>query len=131
MKCFYHPEFDAVGLCKGCHRALCMDCLADVPPGVACRGKCEAEVAAVNRIIEQSKTAYAKQATVHRRFGVYTMLFGVPFLLVGLVWAAAGRWTIAWFPLVMGSVCALWGLASFRSGREIGEVKPPSMAQFP
>ncbi len=121
MKCFYHPEVDAVGLCKGCHRGLCIDCLADVPPGVACRGKCEAEVAAVNRIVEQSKTAYGKHATAHYRNGVCMLLFGGILLLIGLNWALVGEWTFAWVPLGIGGICVLWGLGSFRSGREIGE----------
>jgi hypothetical protein len=42
MKCFYHPEIDATGLCKNCSRALCMICTAEVYGVLYCRGGCEA-----------------------------------------------------------------------------------------
>jgi hypothetical protein len=42
MKCFYHPEIDAIGLYKNCGRAFCMVCAAEVLGILYCRGGCEA-----------------------------------------------------------------------------------------
>lgn len=44
MKCFYHPETEAVGLCKNCQRGLCPQCLTEYKHGLACKGRCEAVV---------------------------------------------------------------------------------------
>jgi hypothetical protein len=51
LKCFYHPEADAVGTCKHCHRGLCSACAAAREGGLACRGKHEADVDAVSALI--------------------------------------------------------------------------------
>jgi hypothetical protein len=42
MKCFYHPEIDAIGFCKSCGRAFCHGCGAEVFGVLYCRGGCEA-----------------------------------------------------------------------------------------
>jgi hypothetical protein len=42
MKCFYHPEIDAIGFCKSCGRAFCRGCAAEVSGVLYCRGGCEA-----------------------------------------------------------------------------------------
>jgi hypothetical protein len=34
MKCFNHPTLDAVGICSGCSRGVCMDCV--VPNTTVC-----------------------------------------------------------------------------------------------
>jgi len=54
MKCFTHPETDAVGMCKNCYKGLCSACAADVGDGLACRDMCEASVISLNRQIAQS-----------------------------------------------------------------------------
>ena len=35
MKCFYHQEKDAVGICKNCNRGLCNECLTEYDKGLA------------------------------------------------------------------------------------------------
>lgn len=44
MKCFYHPNIDAIGICYYCNRALCSDCAKDYSRGLACKGHCERAV---------------------------------------------------------------------------------------
>jgi hypothetical protein len=44
MKCFTHPEVDAVGFCRVCGRALCRDCVAEVSSLCCCRARCEPSV---------------------------------------------------------------------------------------
>lgn len=40
MKCYNHPESEAVGVCHLCSKGLCKECAALTPAGIACRGKC-------------------------------------------------------------------------------------------
>ena len=54
MRCFYHPQADAVGTCKHCHRGLCRDCASEREGGLACRGRCEGAVDAVNALIRRN-----------------------------------------------------------------------------
>jgi hypothetical protein len=54
MKCFYHPQADAVGTCKHCHRGICRECAAEREGGLACRGRCESQVDFVNALIQRN-----------------------------------------------------------------------------
>lgn len=40
MKCFEHPELDAVGTCKQCSKGLCSTCAVDLAMGISCHGEC-------------------------------------------------------------------------------------------
>jgi len=37
MKCFYHPDKDAVGTCSQCGKAACRECLYDVGGAMLCK----------------------------------------------------------------------------------------------
>jgi hypothetical protein len=126
MKCFYHPERDAVALCKSCNRALCRECSADVPPGVACRGRCEADVAAVNLVIQRSKTAYQKTGAAYRRNAIATLIAGLLFLGFGILPVVVSQSYGAIFLAPLGGLFLLWSLFSYRSGKQISEVGSPS-----
>src|SRR5437879_5317744 len=54
MKCFYHSDRDAVGVCKSCQRALCHDCAAEVEKGIACKNRCEEDVRQLAQLIDQN-----------------------------------------------------------------------------
>ena len=41
MKCFYHNNQDAVGVCRHCLKGLCNDCAVDFVDGIACKNTCE------------------------------------------------------------------------------------------
>ncbi len=124
MKCFYHADQDAVAICKSCCRGLCRECVADVPPGVACRNRCEAEVAAINLIMARSKTAYQKTGAAHRRNAVATLICGLLFLGFGLLPVLVSRDFGAFFLVPLGCVFLLWSRFSYLSGKQICEVEP-------
>ena len=122
MKCFHHPERDAVAVCKSCHRGLCPDCAADVPPGVACRGKCEDEVAAINLIFERSKTAYQKTGVAYRRNGMAILIMGLIFMAIGLVpLILSGEIGPSLIVLPLACVFLLMAFFNFRSGSQISK----------
>jgi len=54
MKCFYHPQADAVGLCKHCMRGVCTACAAERDGGLACRGRHESDVDQVSALIRRN-----------------------------------------------------------------------------
>ena len=64
MRCFYHPQADAVGTCKHCHRGLCSECASEREGGLACRGRCEAAVDAVNALIRRNVQLGVKSRSV-------------------------------------------------------------------
>ena len=83
MRCFYHPQAEAVGVCKNCMRGLCTGCAADVGNGLACRERCEAQVAMRNDIIARASTAnrgaqqyYVRLALCLALLVVATVVFG-------------------------------------------------------
>ncbi len=46
MNCINHAFRPAVGICKVCGKALCLECLAETPGGIVCKGRCEGKLAA-------------------------------------------------------------------------------------
>jgi len=54
MKCFYHPNADAIGLCKHCQRGLCPACGAERDGGLACRDRHETDVDQVTALIRRN-----------------------------------------------------------------------------
>ena len=41
MRCYFHHDQEAVGLCRVCARGICPDCLMELATGLVCRGRCE------------------------------------------------------------------------------------------
>ena len=37
MKCFYHTNKDAVGMCSQCGKACCRDCIEDIGGALLCK----------------------------------------------------------------------------------------------
>ena len=120
MKCFYHADKEAVALCKSCSRALCHDCSADVNSGTACVNRCESEVAAVNLVIERSKTAYQKTGGAYKRSGLWLLAMGLLFVAIGLLPILMGTGNYgSGFLSVMGLFFVVGAMFNFKSGREI------------
>jgi hypothetical protein len=57
MRCYYHNEIEAVGICNAYNKGICSECAEDTGNGLACKDTCIDEVKAVNEIIEK-KNAY-------------------------------------------------------------------------
>ena len=77
MKCFYHQQTEALGLCKNCMRGICAECLVDVGNGLACRGGCEEEVRIYNDLLQRSRRAYPRLASLCTGIGVVSGVFGL------------------------------------------------------
>ncbi|HEX3486599.1 MAG TPA: hypothetical protein VHT51_16185 [Micropepsaceae bacterium] len=64
MKCFYHPQADAVGLCKHCQRGLCPLCASERDGGLACRDRHESQVDQVTALIRRNVQVGVKSRAI-------------------------------------------------------------------
>lgn len=85
MKCFYHPERDAVGLCSQCGKAACQDCMKEVESGILCKGCIARRVKAVeaeSRVVAEDRRVTAEKA--RKRLRTSKVVFGV-FFFFGMI----------------------------------------------
>ena len=85
MKCFRHPESDAVGTCKHCFKGTCSACAEDAGIGIVCSPQCEEEVRAVKFLVNKNKQAYPLVAKAHGRNAILLTLFGLAFIAFSFI----------------------------------------------
>jgi hypothetical protein len=74
MKCFNHPDVEAVGICKSCNKGICKECLTEVENGIACKGKCEDEVKELNSLLKRNKVMFEKSnAMIEKSKTIYNI----------------------------------------------------------
>jgi hypothetical protein len=113
MECFRHPGAAAVGVCKSCGRGLCRACAAEVGTGLACRDRCEAEVADLNRIIARNKTADLKTSQAYAQTALYYGVAGGLLLIGGLL-----NWRgLQWMLVPAGLLLLLAAVLHYSTGR--------------
>jgi hypothetical protein len=106
MKCFYHPQIDAVAICKNCSKGICFECAVDVGNGVACKGKCEAEVQAVNQMIQRGIKNRNISGNYYKKMTVIWLLIGLAALITSLLLWKSGRDGIGLIPLAAVALIA-------------------------
>ena len=84
MRCFVHPDVEAVGICRCCGRGLCHACAVAESGFIACKGECEKQA----RLAAALTDANAQAFRVARR-GAWIMpalfaMFAALFLYFGL-----------------------------------------------
>lgn len=117
MKCFHHPESDAVGLCTCCSKAVCRECAVDLKRGLACKGACEIEVRRMLDLRDFSlaqptiqRAALRQGKMAHIRGGITLILMGAFFGVMGYVNPGLRRYML---PAAAGIILlGLWSLAS-------------------
>ena len=116
MKCFYHPQSDAVGICKNCNKGLCQECAVDVGNGIACKDSCETEVKALNEAIDKGKSSYKKTGGVYVRNAIIFALLGFVFLVFGLI---AINTPTAYLMIPIGIICLLAAGFNYSTSKKI------------
>ena len=58
--------------------------------GMACVGKCEAEVVAVNEMIQRGKKAYDRAASTYSKIALWIALLGLCILTGGVITSSKG-----------------------------------------
>ena len=88
MRCFNHPDRDAIGSCKTCCKGLCMECASDMGHGLACKNVHEQQVESLNALFLRGariQGAVGKSKYVAPAFNIF----------MGLVFAGYGMTTPA------------------------------------
>ena len=106
MKCYYHHDADAVGLCKACSKGICPQCATDVGGGLACTAGCIEEVKGINALIRSNAGATRVNRRAMYAWPVFMLILGALFMAAPLL---SGK-PFQWFPVLSGGVFALFGL---------------------
>jgi len=74
MRCFYHQDLEAVGLCKHCSRGICSACAAETEDGLACSGRHEVQVDRVTQLINRNAAVNGRVGPIHyAQLGIYVI----------------------------------------------------------
>lgn len=103
MKCYYHPEKDAVGTCSQCGKAACRDCIDDVGGALLCKD-C---MAMARQTVVAEEEAAGKKA---RRSIIWSWVVTVTvsFFLIPLIFEQADIPAIGKMGLSLFAVYAIW-----------------------
>ena len=127
MKCFYHPEVDAVGVCQNCGRGICRDCAVEVGNALACKATCAAVLQSTpgkSKIIDpQGKVVFNGRLFVFPmkyrfRTGLY-LIMGALLIIV-----AMGDPADNGIIIVVGILFVLYGLYIFINGWRAARESP-------
>ncbi len=118
MKCFNHPDAEAVGVCKNCYKGVCPTCAALVDGSVACAATCRDDVAAINHMLERGKKVYKN---LGRQWGPSVLLNGVG----GVLFLGFGLYNLgppmSWLLVGLGGIMLAASVMSARMARRMGE----------
>jgi hypothetical protein len=111
MKCFRHPDVDAVALCKQCCKALCAACAVEGQGGTSCGGNCAEEVELQHNLLRAAKPSLGSAAAAITRTAYFLLVCGAAMLVLGLVDDST-------FATTMGAVFLVFGLVAIRTARK-------------
>ena len=107
MKCFYHSDKDAVGMCSQCGKACCRDCIEDIGGALLCK---DCLTSAVEEAAEEHELERARAKRSITWSWIVTAVLGLVFapIMIGAEDGAAG-WGLAIF-VVYAIWSTYWGL---------------------
>src|SRR5579863_820975 len=120
MRCYYHEDQEAVGVCKSCGKGLCRECAVDLTKGLACRGHCEADAQAVIQLIErnlQLSTASLRMMETNTRLRFGAAIFQIAMGALFIVWGL--RVDNLKFIVVLGVGLIAYGVYMFLPGARL------------
>lgn len=129
MRCFYHRDKEAVGVCKNCHKGLCPECASDVGNGIACRGDCETKVQELNGMMArnkelnaQSDQLFARSQTMYRQSGRRMLAAAIVSLLVGGTFVGFGCYLDSNpFMITLGGIFLVASAMQYAGARNIAK----------
>lgn len=108
MKCFHHPDAEAVGVCKHCQKGLCRDCAVDLGSGLACPGACVDAVRRTSVMVERATSEVALRLQGSYFGALFMTVLGAVFVATPLFSGQPFEWTS--FSTVSGLVFAGFGI---------------------
>ena len=122
MKCFEHPEVDAVGICTACDRGLCAECATDMERGLACKDRCEHEVRRLLDLRDFSFTQPHQHESMMRRLSggraravLISLFLAVVFFVTWYIYGQVIFALVAGMNCVLALVAALTGRSKIRT----------------
>ena len=82
MKCYYHSDKDAVGICFSCQKGICKDCDIEIGKTIACKNKCEKDTKDLLELRQRSLNAPHKIKRFYSYFSYACILLGIVFLFI-------------------------------------------------
>ena len=108
MKCYNHPERDAVAICKSCGKAICHECAKESENGVACQQSC------INSLSKKNEL-YAKQAA-HlknlKRMDILGSFFSVGMGILFIYFSTQGFGLVYDFIFLLGVGFIVYGIVA-------------------
>jgi hypothetical protein len=103
VKCYRHPDRDAVAACKHCVKALCGGCAHEAEGGMSCGGTCAEMVQMQHDILIRSSNALSHASVQAASAGWFVVLMGGAMAIVG--WLMGSN-----FALVIGAMMFALGV---------------------
>jgi len=108
MKCYNHPEREAVAVCRACGKAVCQECGLETGNGIACRQSCAG-------ILAEKKEHYFRQAA-HlknlKRLNFLGSLFSIGMGLLFIYFSFMGCGVVYDLILLIGSGFTVYGVVA-------------------
>lgn len=84
---------------------------------ISCKNRCEADVATLNELVQRGRTAYQKSSSTLFRSGIFILLLGTVFLLIGVASRLGSQPN--YFFLATGALFVAWGISHLFSARRL------------
>jgi hypothetical protein len=111
MHCFYHPDREAVGVCKSCQRGICPECLTDIGKGIACKARCEEDARQLVRLTDAAIRHEPANEFIVARMRWNRVVTSIFYLLLGGGFVVAGiLHPYLQFIIYLGAVLVLFGV---------------------
>ena len=85
MKCFAHPQMDAVGNCKHCFKGICAQCAKDTGIGIVCSEPCEVEVKSIHALVQRNRKMHAFAPKTYLRSAYLFLILVAAFITFGII----------------------------------------------
>jgi hypothetical protein len=112
MKCYYHKENPAVGICQACYRGICQDCVAIQESSICCNNIiCKERTNNLFTVINTNINA-AKSRKVRSSY-IFEIIMGILFIIIGYLFFSPGDNSFAIVFIIMGLTYFLYGIFPF------------------
>jgi hypothetical protein len=104
VRCYYHADAEAVGVCSSCGRGLCAGSAVEIEGKLACKRSCEEAVARTVRLADSERRQW-------KRGDFYIAALGAVFLAWGAIaWPDHRLHEFALVLFAIGAAVFCWGL---------------------
>lgn len=108
MKCYNHPDHEAIGICKACGKALCRDCVHESENVITCGQGCSEAVASQKELLAMQ----AAQVRNARRINFLAALFSIGMGIIFMLFSQAGFGLVYDFIMLLGGCFTGYGLVA-------------------